>query len=104
MNKKNKSGLKAKTRAIRFCQYKKGGNKLYNLGDFRKLTEGLPDDCEIRIEACFTPEQTKSAAVFEIITAQKPKPVVLLMPQEVYISDGKIALHSKHGEPAAEKD
>lgn len=34
---------------------------MVTLAQFREITEGLPGDFEIRIEACFTPEGNKTA-------------------------------------------
>jgi hypothetical protein len=71
---------------------------MYTLGQLRKITGHLPDDVELRIEACFTPEGNRTAPVFEIITSS-PKNEIVLLPQEVYISlDGKSGLHIKHSD------
>lgn len=40
---------------------------MVTLTQFREITEGLPGDFEIRIEACFTPEGNKTAPCFEMM-------------------------------------
>lgn len=75
---------------------------MYTLEQFRKITEHLPGDFEIRLEASFTPKKTATVPCFEIITSQHSKQVVL-MPQAVYISDGKTGLTVQHKEGEKKK-
>lgn len=59
---------------------------MVTLAQFREITEGLPGDFEIRIEACF-----------EMMYSKGTKEVVLL-PEAVHISDGETGLTVKHEE------
>lgn len=61
---------------------------MVTLAQFREITEGLPGDFEIRIEACFTPEGNKTASCFEMMYSKETKEVVLL-PEAVHINDGE---------------
>lgn len=70
---------------------------MVTLAQFREITEGLPGDFEIRIEACFTPEGNKTAPCFEMMYSKGTKEVVLL-PEAVHISDGETGLTVKHEE------
>lgn len=70
---------------------------MVTLAQFREITEGLPGDFEIRIEACFTPEGNKTAPCFEMMYSKGTKEVVLL-PETVHISDGETGLTVKHEE------
>ncbi|MDL2250476.1 hypothetical protein LJC51_07485 [Lachnospiraceae bacterium OttesenSCG-928-J05] len=72
------------------------------LGQLREITKHLPDDFEIKVEASFTPVGNKVAPCFEIITSQKSKEVVI-MPQSVFISDGKTSLKAGHPERGVER-
>ena len=51
---------------------------MVTLAQFREITEDLPGDFEIRIEACFTPEGNKTAPCFEMMYSKGTKEVVLL--------------------------
>ena len=64
---------------------------MVTLAQFREITEGLPGDFEIRIEACFTPEGNKTAPCFEMMYSKETKEVVLL-PEAVHINDGETGL------------
>lgn len=75
---------------------------MYTLEQFRKITEHLPGDFEVRIEASFTPEGTATAPCFEIITSQQSKQIVL-MPQAVHVSDGETGLTVQHEERKGKK-
>ena len=55
---------------------------MVTLAQFREITEGLPGDFEIRIEACFTPEGNKTASCFEMMYSKETKEVVLLPDSE----------------------
>ena len=44
---------------------------MVTLAQFREITEGLPGDFEIRIEACFTPEGNKTASCFEMMYSKE---------------------------------
>nr|DAD83836.1 MAG TPA: hypothetical protein [Myoviridae sp. ctJfU3] len=68
---------------------------MVTLAQFREVTEDLPGDFEIRIEACFTPEGNKSAPCFEMVYSKGTKEVVLF-PEVVHISDGETGLTIKH--------
>ena len=68
---------------------------MVTLAQFREVTEDLPGDSEIRIEACFTPESNKSAPCFEMVYSKGTKEVVLF-PEVVHISDGETGLTIKH--------
>ena len=57
---------------------------MVTLAQFREITEGLPGDFEIRIEACFTPEGNKTAPCFEMMYSKGTKEVVLL-PEAVQV-------------------
>ena len=46
---------------------------MVTLAQFREITEGLPGDFEIRIEACFTPEGNKTAPCFEMMYSKETK-------------------------------
>lgn len=70
---------------------------MVTLAQFREITEGLPGDFEIRIEACFTPEGNKTASCFEMMYSKETKEVVLL-PEAVHINDGETGLTVKHEE------
>ena len=70
---------------------------MFTLSQFRNLTEGLPGDFEIRIEACFTPEGNRTAPCFEMMYSKETKEVILI-PEAVYISDGKTYMAAKHEE------
>lgn len=65
------------------------------LAHFREMTENLPGDFTIRIEACFTPEGTKTAPCYEAMYSKNTKEVVLF-PEVVHISDGETGLTVKH--------
>lgn len=68
---------------------------MLTLEQFREITKELPGDFEIRIEAYFTPKETKSAACFEIVYSKGTKEVTLL-PEAVTISDGEKYITVKH--------
>jgi len=70
---------------------------MVTLAQFREITEDLPGDFEIRIEAYFAPEGNKTAPCFEMMYSKGTKEVVLL-PEAVHISDGEIGLTVKHEE------
>lgn len=70
---------------------------MVTLAQFREITEGLPGDFEIRIEACFTPEGNKTAPCFEMMYSKETKEVVLL-PEAVHINDGETGLTVKREE------
>lgn len=70
---------------------------MVTLAQFREITEGLPGDFEIRIEACFTPEGNKTASCFEMMYSKGTKEVILL-PEAVHINDGETGLTVKHEE------
>ena len=48
---------------------KKEKKTMVTLTQFREITEDLPGDFEIRIEAYFAPEGNKTAPCFEMIRA-----------------------------------
>ena len=73
---------------------------MVTLAQFREITEGLPGDFEIRIEACFTPEGNKTASCFEMMYSKGTKEVVLL-PEAVHISDGETGLTARTQEKEA---
>ena len=68
---------------------------MVTLAQFREITEGLPGDFEIRIEARFTPEGNKTAPCFEMMYSKGTKEV---LPEAVHISDGETGLTVKHEE------
>lgn len=70
---------------------------MVTLAQFREITEDLPGDFEIRIEACFAPEGNKTAPCFEMMYFKETKEVVLL-PETVHINDGETGLTVKHEE------
>ena len=76
---------------------------MVTLAQFREITEGLPGDFEIRIEACFTPEGNKTASCFEMMYSKETKEVVLL-PEAVHINDGETGLTVKHEEKPQNKE
>ena len=78
---------------------------MLTLAQFREITRGLPGEFEIRIEACFTPDGSRSASCFEIMYS-KPKKEVVLMPEAVCINDGETDLTVKHERkpPVVEKN
>ena len=69
------------------------------LTQYREITEDLPGDFEIRIEAYFAPEGIKTAPCFEMMYSKETKEVVLL-PEAVHINDGETGLTVKHEEKA----
>lgn len=72
---------------------------MVTLTQFREITEDLPGDFEIRIEAYFAPEGNKAAPCFEMMYSKETKEVVLL-PEAVHINDGETGLTVKHEEKA----
>lgn len=68
---------------------------MYNLKQFREMTDHLPEDTEIRIESVFRPGQSSHTEVFEIICNSGQKKIVLL-PAIASISDGESDLTVKH--------
>ena len=68
---------------------------MYTLEQFREITRDLPGNFEIRIEAAFTPEESKTAPCFEIAYFRERKEVVLF-PQAVSICDGETVLTVQH--------
>lgn len=63
------------------------------LKEFRELTEGRPEDTEIRIESYFAKGNSGTSPVFDVFMDDKQ---IALLPEQTRIEDGEQVLHVAH--------
>lgn len=63
------------------------------LKEFRDLTEGRPEDSEIRIESYYSQGKSGTSPVFDVFMDDKQ---IALLPEQTRIEDGEQVLHVAH--------